>query len=252
MGIKTRRQILQTAPSQNLERKGPWRGIIQKCAPHERGPCAPKKSGQNHMRRLYAKKMCPCPHSSGIHAFGENFFCKLKDCDRTSFLSSHWRKSYTGIWLQRDKRTRIRRWFRGIHANDEQKKKSRREGHSKKVQNPYKCVYCKSRVRIHEEAQVFVQDFNLLITVHLLDETFAILSLGNLCEHHGYSCEWVSCRKPRKTKDGKTILCKTEEVFLSESRLVCGSLLSTFIISAGWTAPKTISSRPGLKWLRDF
>ena len=34
--------------------------------------------------------------------------------------------------------------------------------------------------------------------------------LGKLCEDHGYSYEWVSGQKPRLTKEGKTIVCKTD------------------------------------------
>ena len=55
----------------------------------------------------------------------------------------------------------------------------------------------------HEEAQVFVHDQNLFVTVQLLEETPAVLSPGKLCKEHGYSFEWVSGQKPRKTKDGK-------------------------------------------------
>ena len=39
---------------------------------------------------------------------------------------------------------------------------------------------------------------NLFVTVQLLEETLAVLSLGKLCEDHGYSSyEWVSGHKPR-------------------------------------------------------
>ena len=65
-------------------------------------------------------------------------------------------------------------------------------------------------VQTHEEAQVFVHDLNLFVTVQLLDETAAVLSLGKLCEDHGYCYGWVSGQKPRLTKDGKTIICKTD------------------------------------------
>ena len=65
-------------------------------------------------------------------------------------------------------------------------------------------------VQTHEEAHVFVHDLNLFVTSQLLDETPAVLSLGKLCEDHGYPNEWVSHQKPRLTKDGKTIICKTD------------------------------------------
>ena len=65
-------------------------------------------------------------------------------------------------------------------------------------------------VHTNEEAQVYVHDLNLFVTVQLLEETPAVLSLGKLCEDHGYSYEWVSGQKPRLTKEGKTITCKTD------------------------------------------
>ena len=62
----------------------------------------------------------------------------------------------------------------------------------------------------NKEAQVFVHDLNLFVTVQLLEETLAILSPVKLCEDHGYSNEWVSGQKPRVTKDEKSIICKTD------------------------------------------
>ena len=54
-------------------------------------------------------------------------------------------------------------------------------------------------------AQVFVHDLNQFVTVQLLEETPAVLSLGKLCKDHGYSYEWVSGQEPRLTKN-KNIL----------------------------------------------
>ena len=51
---------------------------------------------------------------------------------------------------------------------------------------------------------------DLFVTVHLLDETSAVPSLGKLCDDHGYSYEWVSGQKPRLTKEVKTFVCKTD------------------------------------------
>ena len=57
---------------------------------------------------------------------------------------------------------------------------------------------------------MFVQDLNLFVTVQLLEETSAVLSLGKLCEDNGYSYEWVSSQKPRLAKEGKSIIFKTD------------------------------------------
>ena len=67
-------------------------------------------------------------------------------------------------------------------------------------------------MQTNEEAQVHVHDLDLFVTVQILDDASAVLSLGKLCEEHGYTHEWASGQKPRLTKQGKKILCKTETV----------------------------------------
>ena len=51
---------------------------------------------------------------------------------------------------------------------------------------------------------MFVHDVNLFVTVQLLDETPAVLSLSKLCEDHGYSCEWV--KRSKVTIDQRRII----------------------------------------------
>ena len=47
------------------------------------------------------------------------------------------------------------------------------------------------------------------VTVMLLEGTLAVLSLGKLCQDHGYSYEWTSGQKPQLIKDGRKIECNT-------------------------------------------
>ena len=94
-------------------------------------------------------------------------------------------------------------------------------------------------MHIHEEAQVFVLDLNLFVTVLLLEETPAVLSLGNLCEDHGYSFEWVSGQKPRLTKEGKTIKCKTENFV---TLVVPGLSTDSGSVSSSTSPPQDSSS----------
>ena len=59
-------------------------------------------------------------------------------------------------------------------------------------------------------ANVYVLDLDLFVTVQILDDTPALLSLGMLYDEHGYTHEWAIGQKPHMTKDGKKIICKTE------------------------------------------
>ena len=59
-------------------------------------------------------------------------------------------------------------------------------------------------------ATVYVKELDLFVTVKLLEDTPAVLSLGTLCEDHGYSCEWTSGQKPQLLKHSRRIQCSTE------------------------------------------
>ena len=61
------------------------------------------------------------------------------------------------------------------------------------------------------------------------------LSLGKLCEEHGYTYEWASGQKPHLTKDGKKILCKTENYVLL---VVLGQSLSSSTSSSSTSPPQ--------------
>ena len=54
----------------------------------------------------------------------------------------------------------------------------------------------------------------ILISVQLLDDTPAVLSLGELYDEHGYSCEFASDQKQHPTKIGKKFLYGTAHFVL--------------------------------------
>ena len=93
-------------------------------------------------------------------------------------------------------------------------------------------------VHTNEEAQVYVHDLELFVTVQILDDAPAGRSLGQLCEDHGYSYEWVSGQKPRLTKQGKYNSCKAENFV----PLVVPGLSSNSGTSSSSTSPFQDSS----------
>ena len=56
---------------------------------------------------------------------------------------------------------------------------------------------------------MYVKELDLFVTVKLLDDTPAVLSLGKLCEDHGYSFEWTRGQSPHLSKHGSIIQCNT-------------------------------------------
>ena len=76
-----------------------------------------------------------------------------------------------------------------------------------KSRNATSVVTGNGEVQTNEEAQVYVHDLDLFVTVQLLEETPALLSLGKLCSEHRCSYEWKNGETLRLTKNGKTITC---------------------------------------------
>ena len=53
--------------------------------------------------------------------------------------------------------------------------------------SPTTVVTANGEVRTKEEAIVYVRELDQFVTVMLLEDTPAVLSLGKLCEDHGYT-----------------------------------------------------------------
>ena len=62
--------------------------------------------------------------------------------------------------------------------------------------SPTTVMTANGEVQTREEATVKVKQLDLFVTVMLLQETPAVLSLGKLCEDHGKTYHWTSCQKP--------------------------------------------------------
>ena len=78
-----------------------------------------------------------------------------------------------------------------MHMMSNEEQSSEEMDTVKRSRTPTVVLTASGEVHTHEEAQVLVHDLNLFVTVQLLDETPAVLSLGKLCEDHGCSYEWA-------------------------------------------------------------
>ena len=57
---------------------------------------------------------------------------------------------------------------------------------------------------------MYVKELDLFLTMKVLEDTPAVLSLGKLSDEHGYSYEWITGEKPHLIKNGIRIQCSTE------------------------------------------
>ena len=57
---------------------------------------------------------------------------------------------------------------------------------------------------------VYVKESDIFLTMKVLEDSPAVLSLGKLCDEHGYSYEWINGQKPHLIQNGIRIPCNTE------------------------------------------
>ena len=62
--------------------------------------------------------------------------------------------------------------------------------------SPTIVITANGEVQTHEEAIVYVKELDMFLTMKVLENTPAVLSLGKLCDENGYSYEWINGRKP--------------------------------------------------------
>ena len=57
---------------------------------------------------------------------------------------------------------------------------------------------------------MYVKELDIFLTMKVLENTPAVLSLGQLCDENGYSYEWINGQKPHLIENGIRIQCNTE------------------------------------------
>ena len=76
--------------------------------------------------------------------------------------------------------------------------------------SPTIVITANGEVQTHEEAIIYVKELDIFLTLKVLENTSAVLSLGKLCDEDGYSHEWINGQKPHLVQDGIRIICNAE------------------------------------------
>ena len=92
---------------------------------------------------------------------------------------------------------------------------------------------------------MYVKELDLSVTVKLLEDTLAVLSLVKHCEDHGYSYEWTSWQKPQLVKDGRRIKSRTENYV----PIVVPSVSTSSSSTAARTSPTSVPQEAVIRTL---
>ena len=124
--------------------------------------------------------------------------------------------------------------------------------------SPTMVITANGEAQTHEEAIVYVKELDIFLTMKVLENTPAVLSLGKFCDENGYSYEWINGQKPHLIKNGIRIICNTENFVpivvpgLSSSSSTSSSSLRTPIKQESHSSSSSSSSSPSSPTVGDL
>ena len=186
------------------EKKGPSHGKIQVKNPHQQSSYAKKFEDRSHEE---TERQQRCARSKAWN-LAKNMY-KLKQKDRATH-SIRPRKNW--VLLAASTKEPEEREFvvdsgSIMHMVRKKDLNSAELETMRKSRSPTTVMTANGEVQTREEATVYVKHLDLFVKVMLLEETPAVLSLGKLCEDHGYAYHWTSGQKPHLIRNGRRIDC---------------------------------------------
>ena len=148
-----------------------------------------------------------CPRSS-VEA-GQNVLI-LKEHERATFFSPSENRCLHASTLEPEERDFVVDSGASMHMISKKDLSDAEMDTLTKSCSPAIVITANGEVQTHEEATVYVKELDIFLTMRVLENTPAALSLGKLCDENGYSYEWIHDEKPHLTEDGIRIICNTE------------------------------------------
>ena len=135
---------------------------------------------------------------------------KLKEHERATFFSPSENRCLPASTLKPEEREFVVDSGASLHMISKKDLSDAEMDTLTKSCSPTIVITANGEVQTHEEAIVYVKELDIFLTMKVLKNTPAVLSLGKLCDEHGYSYEWINGQKPHLTKNAIRIQCNTE------------------------------------------
>ena len=185
--------------------QNPSLGYICPGAPHERSPNAPKFEDRSQEETEWQEQGA----REAAWKLAKNVL-KLKEHQRATFFSSPENRCLPASTLKPEEREFVVDSGASMHMISKKDLSNAEMDTLTKSCSPTIVITANGEVQTHEEAIVYVKELDIFLTMKVLDNTPAVLSLGKLCDENGYSYEWINGQKPHLIKDGIRIICNTE------------------------------------------
>ena len=178
--------------------QNPLHGMIYPADPHLRNPNAPKFEDRSQEETEWQERWA----REAAWRLAKNF-PKLKEKHKTAFfsLSENWCLPAPST-LKPAEREFVVDSGASMHMISRKDLNSVEMDTLTTSRSPTTVITANGEVQTHEEATVYVRELDLFLTMKVLEDTPAVLSLGKLCDEHGYSYEWINCQKPHLIQNG--------------------------------------------------
>ena len=185
--------------------QNPSLGYICPGEPHERSPNAPNFEDRSQEETEWQEQGA----REAAWKLAKRVL-KLKEHERAAFFSSPENRCLAASTLKPEEREFVVDSGASMHMISKKDLSNAEMDTLTKSCNPTIVITANGEVQTHEEAIVYVKELGTFLTMKVLDNTPAVLSLGKLCDENGYSYEWINGQKPHLIKDGIRIICNTE------------------------------------------
>ena len=125
---------------------------------------------------------------------------KLEEHERATFLSPSENRCLPASTLKPEEREFVVDSSASMHMISKKDLSDAEMDTLTKSCSPTIVITANGEVQTHEEATVYVKELGIFLTMKVLENTPAVLSLGKLCDENGYSYEWINVQKPHLIK----------------------------------------------------
>ena len=174
----------------NIRDQKPSLGVICPGDPHQRNPNAPKFEDRSQKETEWQERRA----REAAWRLVKNIL-KLQETQKTAFFSPSGNWCLPASTLKPEEREFVVDSGASMHMISKKDLNSAEMDTLTKSCSPTIVITANGEVQTNEAATVYVRELDIFLTMKLLEDTPVVLSLGKLCDEHGYPYEWINGQK---------------------------------------------------------
>ena len=193
----------------DIRDQNPSLGMVCPGEPHQRNPNAPKFEDRSQEETEWQEQGA----REAAWKLAKSVF-KLMEHERATFFSPSENWCLPASTLRPEEREFVVDSGASMHMISKKDLNDAEMDTLTKSCSPTIVITANGKVQTHEEATGDVKDLDIFLTMKVLENTPAVLSLGKLCDEHGYSYEWINGQNTHLIKNGIRIQCTENFVLI--------------------------------------